>query len=191
MKFIPFLAFIVFPLLLVSCHTPRATQTQNITIPEQPIKEVLFLYGVIEEDIHQLDKETYDKTLKGRYNDLQHKYFRERLNNHLFSMLNPTIVYGYSSLFEDYQAYPFEDFQQKIKEKGIQHILLISEKKRTVFNENIIREYQVYLIESASGKPIWVSYGYHSGTLSSIRGLARGIAKDLERGKNVIVSQIK
>lgn len=190
MKINPFLGLIMLPLFLVSCHTPRATQTQSLAIPEQPIKEVLFLYGVFKEDIHQLDKETYERFLKGSYNDLQHKNFRDKLNTHLFSMLDPILVFGYSSLFEDYLAYPFEEFQQKIKEKDIQHILLISLKERTVLAETIIREYQVYLIESASGKPIWVSYGYHSGGLTSTKGLARGIAKDLERGNNIMVSQI-
>ncbi len=179
------LLLLLISILFVNC-TPKATQVQRFHNPEEPINSILFLYGNIEDDILQLDKASYEKSLKGKFNDLENKGFRINLYEHLFSMLNPTLVYNYNSMFEDFKSYSYEEFQQKLEEKEIDHVLLVTQKERIILEENVIRRYQVHLMETRTGKPLWVSYGFQSGSLNGPKSLARGIKKDLE-GENLIV----
>lgn len=182
------LPFLMLGLITSSCYTPRATQTQRLSSPEEPIKEILLLYGDIQEDIHNLDKETYEKSLNGKYNDLENKHFRESLYKHLFPLTNPTLLFNTDSLFEDFRQYPYGEFKKRLDEKSIRYILLVTQKEKLALAENIIRKYQVYLLDADSGKPLWVSYGYGSGTVSKGKRLAKGIKKDLDAENGILLS---
>lgn len=170
---------ILISFLLTSCITPSSFVTKKISEPSKPLNNYIVLYSVVHEDIQNMGKENYDTYLKGKFNNLQEKFFRDNLVDRYIDVAQSGTVWDYRNLFEDFKAYEYQEFEELLDKNGIDFILLVTE-KLFIQREQLanVKQHQVYLFERGTDSPIWVSFGYQ-GSFSG--NLARGVHKDLKK----------
>lgn len=165
--------------LMVSCGTPRSFVTKKISEPSKPLKSYIILYSVLHEDLQDMKEENYNTYIKGKFNNLQEKFFRDNLMDKYIDLAESGTVWDYRNIFEDFKGYEFKEFEELLEKNRIEFVLLITE-KRFLPREQLpdILNHQVYLFERGVDSPIWVSYGYPG----SMPGrLARGVHNDLKK----------
>ncbi len=200
---------LVLCLALSSCYTPKGLHTQLKAAPVQPVFDFMVLFVPVEEDIYKLDQEAYDLLIRGNFNDLQHKNFRSHIHRSFSKTFKDTFVHDYQNFFEDHHPYSYEEFMGRLKEDGVNHILLITLKAedktvRPVVTRDFVlpvnytdRQYQLYLFDLEQQQPLWLSYGYmtitggFSGIRTTTNELARGAAKELKKGDLLYASLLK
>jgi hypothetical protein len=207
MRFFPQSFLLFFTLIIVSsCYTPRGVHSKTIAEPEKQVMDFMVLFVPINEDIYQLDKQTYDRLLMGNYNDLQYKTFRTLLTDGFRKKFKGTFIHDYQNFFTDHNLYSYDDFVRTLKDDGVKHILLITLKSqkdviRPVVTSDMAipvnysdRSYQIYLFDINQSSPLWLSYGFHTSTggLVGIRKtanqLARGAARELDKEQLLFAS---
>jgi hypothetical protein len=200
MRFFPQSLFMLLLILAATaCYTPRGLHNKTLAQPEKPVFDFLMLFVPTDEDIHQLDEQTYERLLKGNFNDLQHKTFRDHLGDRFRKSFEGTFVHDYQNFFTGHHRYSYEEFQNALAQNRVNHILLItlkSEKSRVspiITSDMAIpvnythRSYQLYLFDVNRPQPLWLSYGFPtstgglSGIRTTARELARGVAREMER----------
>lgn len=170
---------LTFSIVLSSCITPRSHVTKKNSEPSKPLKNYIILYSVLHEDLQDMGEDNYDTCLKGKFNNLQQKFFRDNLVEKYIELAESGTVWDYRNIFEDFKAYEYLEFEQLLDEKGIDFILLVTEKLFIQREQTAsIKQHQVYLFERGVNSPIWISFGYQ-GSLS--RKLAKGVHKDLKK----------
>lgn len=172
------LLFLIVSLLFVSCFTPRASYSKKVSEPSKPIGNFLILYSVLHDDLLDLGEQNYNTYLNGKFNNLEDKGFRDNLVNKFLELGSGT---DYREIFEDFRAYDFSEFNNRLQDKEVEFILLVTQKSY-VHNEELsdIIKYQVYLFELGKEEPIWVSYGFSNVFAGK---LAKGILVKLKEDK--------
>lgn len=200
------LVMLVFVFSVTACYTPRGIHTQTMAEPEKPVFDFMVLFVPTDEDIHLLDRQTYDRLLMGSFNDLQYKNFRNYLSDGFRKNFKGTFVHDYQNFFTDHHRYSYDEFISALKHDGVKHILLITLKSeaknvRPIVTSDVVipvnytdRSYQIYLFDIERPTPLWLSYGFPTstggimGVRSTARKLARGTAKELDKGQLLFAS---
>jgi len=179
MPIIRFSLFLFTTLIFLSCSTPRAFVSKKTAEPSKPLNNYLLLYSVITDDLQDMGEANYNTYLKGNFNNLQDKFFRDNLVAKYIALAEMGTVWDYRNLFDDFKAYGYQEFEEIVEKNGIDFILLVTE-KRFIPREQLpsITNHQLYLFERGVDSPIWVSYGY-PGSLSG--RMAKGIHKELTK----------
>jgi hypothetical protein len=174
-------SFVLFlsSLLLASCYTPSSLVTKKFSEPSKPLNNYLVLYAVLHEELQDMGEDNYNTYLKGKFNNLQEKSFRDNLVDKYIDLAESGTVWDYRNIFEDFKAYEYQAFQELLDKNGIDLILLVTE-KLFIQREQIanLKQHQVYLFERGVNTPIWVSFGYQGSFPGK---LAKGVIKDLKK----------
>jgi hypothetical protein len=184
---------------LYGCYTPKPTYTQYKEKLSQPIYDFIPLYVETTAEIYELDEATYDEAVKGRFNNMKNKRFRDFIQNKFTKEYIATLIHDYTIFFEDHHPYSFEAFKEQLLENQINYILLITKTvERPMVGEVYLGEnmafpvnqigkmYQIYLFDVKNERPLWISHGFPTvtggltGPRNVARHLARGTAKALE-----------
>jgi len=176
MKNISFLFILAF---LVSSCASSYVSDQSISKPEKAYHHILVLSLFNEIDLKKFDNETYSKSIKN------HFYNLDRIDNHpiiqksLKDMIssNRTKVIPSYKLFKVNQEVAYDEFMETIDKEGIDAILVINqrnyyyEKSERIKEDGEIRVtespnavFNTYLIDRKDLEPVWVSRIYSSGT---------------------------
>jgi len=178
-KITPILMFPIVCLLVVSCFTPRAYFSKKVSEPSKPIENYILLYSVLHDDLLDLGEQNYNTYLKGKFNNLEDKGFRDNLVEKYLKLKENETPWDYRLIFEDFRAYDYAEFKNQLQKREIGFVLLVTQKS-FVQNEELsaIIKHQVYLFELGKDEPIWVSYGFTKN--ASTGKFAKGILASLK-----------
>lgn len=178
-KILSIFSVLLLTMVFYSCHTPSAFVSKSMSKQSKPLKNYVILYSVLSEDLQDVGEKNYDSHLKGKFNNLEDKFFRDNMVDKYISTAEMGTVWDYRRLFDDFKAYNFQEFEEILNKNDIEFILLVTQ-KRFIPREQLgdLRNHQVYLFERGKKEPVWIAYGYPGSTP---RRLAIGVHKDLRK----------
>lgn len=151
------LSFVIIILILASCAVRNVT-SHNPTIVEEPYADVLVLYVEgVSAGLYGLDKASYNKYLRYKFNDVQAHSFREDLSNAFLVQLPHVRIVGKDSFFDHQQDYTFSEFMEAIRDNGVRSLILVSTDERNALGNKInqLSRYQSYMLDLEKNQLIW------------------------------------
>jgi len=181
---------------------------QVINPPDHFYKNILVLYIEGELNFFELDEETYQKELIGRYNNLENIEYRQHLEQSLSRNINrlSTKITKSSHVYPLNQRVSYTEFLEKIENEQVEAILLVNLDKywyetSSSFNSHTGEYYQdsepnasylFYLIDVKTLKPVCMGVsrilGLWAGYDTLTNKFALSIARTLHRQKFVFIT---
>ncbi|PRY89013.1 hypothetical protein CLW00_103133 [Mongoliibacter ruber] len=140
----------------------RAVHTKKSGDLEKPLEGFLILFVETDNEILQLDEEFYNKSIRGKFNNLEHRRFRDHLASATRYTFDAVKTFDSKDFFEVHQDYSFEEFNTVINDSDFQHLLIISMRNNMDRGEFSQQNFQVYLFDKGIEQPLWTGFGYYN-----------------------------
>ncbi|MBW3470044.1 hypothetical protein [Arthrospiribacter ruber] len=154
---------LLMTIILSACtNFNRAVSTKVNTIPDSPVEGFLVLFVQSDTEILQLDEEFYNKSIRGKFNNLEHQRFRDFLASESWRAFNPVMAYDSKNFFEKHKDYSYEEFRSVLNQADFDHLLIVSMRNDQDRGELSIQNFQVYLFDKEISQPLWTGFGYYN-----------------------------
>ncbi|RIJ37359.1 hypothetical protein [Pontibacter oryzae] len=202
---------LMLSILLFSGCAVSSTNTANLNKSQKYYVGIVTLVVNIDQDFSKLDSVTYNKYVRGKFNNLENLKYRKQLEKSLERNLSQqgtqTRVIKSEDLFELNTDVSYSDFLDQIEYTGADGILLVNQRSywttvnsaqtvnfeytsATTIDTEPNADFHSYLIDTKSLQPVWyantlvqgVSAGYD--TLNNY--LARALYRKLRKDKCII-----
>lgn len=190
-----------------------STSTANLNKSKKYYVGIMTLVVSIDEDFSKLDSVTYDKYVRGKFNNLENLKYRKQLEKSLQRNLmqegTQTRIVKSEETFELNTDVSYSDFLKQVKYTGVDGILLVNQRSywttinsaqtvnfeytsATTIDTEPNADFHSYLIDAESLQPVWyantlvqgVSAGYD--TLNNY--LARSLYRKMRKDKCIITT---
>ena len=200
--------FLILWILVMGCSSSHFSY-QTVYPPDQFYRHLLVLYIDGTLNLHQLDEETYQLELSGRYNNLIDIEYRRHIEKALARNLKSSLtrVTNGSTLYPLNELVPFRDFMDTLMHQGIDAILLVNlndyryksyssyDSSTDTYYENIQPNafFLFYLIEVDTRKPVCLGVsrimGHFAGYDTLNNKFARGLATRLHKEQYIYLTE--
>lgn len=182
MKVLNQILFISTLIVFCACtNFKRAIQTQKNGELEKPLEGFIILFVESDNEILQLDEKYYNKSIRGNFNNLQHKRFRDHLAEVSWDTFSPVMTFDCKNFFETHQDYSYSEFRSVLDKGNFQHLLIISMRNNSDRGEFSQQNFQVYLFDKGSPQPIWTGFGYYNQGNINTRVVAQMLTNRIKR----------
>jgi hypothetical protein len=202
------LIYLVTYAAITGCATNHINY-HTINPPDRFYKNILLLYIEGELNFVNLDEETYQKELAGRYNNLADIEYRQHLEKSISRYMNglSTKITRSSRIYPLNQPVSYTEFMEKIQKEQVEAIFLINlntywYETSGSFNPDSGEyfqdsepnaSYHFYLVDVNSLKPVCMGvsriHGLWAGYNTLNNKFAREVARTLHRTNFVFISR--
>lgn len=175
---------LLISILIVFCactNFKRAVQTHKNGELEKPVISFMILFVESVNEILQLDEEYYNKSIRGNFNNLQHKRFRDHLASVSRNSFEPVMTFDSKDFFESHQDYSYSEFRSVLDKSDFQHLLIISMRNNLDRGEFSQQNFQVYLFDKGRPQPLWTGFGYYNQGSITRRAVAQMLSNRIKR----------
>jgi len=181
-----------------SCAIRNVTSHNPVEVQE-PYTDLLVLFVEnVPAGVYGLDRASYNKYLRHKFNNEQNQAFREILSSAFLLELPHARVLTKAHLFKLQQDYTYKEFMETIKDNGIQSLIVISTSEESPLlreiepNMNTARRmgYQSYMLDLERNQLIWFQGGAIADSTDELfaKRIARLAARDLKK-HNIIIAK--
>ena len=170
--------------MLSVCHCASSYITQVVKLkPEQPYVNLMILYVENSSEINRLDETTFNAAIRHKFNNLNSLPVRRQLEKSFIRAvgISATQMNSASDFFEVGADYTFEAFMSKVKESGVEAVVVFNQNSYwrnvnsyTTTNQkgnNITTTesspnagFLCYLLDVKTGASVWISKTTVNGT---------------------------
>ncbi len=119
---------VFFVLGLCSCASTHFSSFTNEK-PEEPFSTIFLVFIESDNNIKEINEETYNQFIKNSFVSFESKTYREHVEKTVKRNVTPYMfpkVTGASEVFDTEEEYSYEDFVTKVMESECQSVLLIN-----------------------------------------------------------------
>lgn len=181
-----YLYFPLFIFLLSSCKVRDVNTYYPIPVEKEYTDLLVLFVEDVGEGFYELDKDTYDRFIRHKFNNLGNDSFRARLVKSFKFHFPTTFIHEFQPIFEVNRDYTFAEFTNNLSNHQVNSILLITildDKQITIgggtagVSTSSMRSFQNHLIDLNIQKPVWSQSGKINGSVLNSGPFARDLAK--------------